>query len=163
MDKPPMDDCHPGNLHTTENMKSPYMTSEPERAKAAAGPPPPPPSMPTSVKIGPVTYSVSVDEQEWRDYEHERQEKGFYAKCFHMELRILINPATPEDFRSFLLWHEVMHAMFEQMMGSPLWLQDLQGLNKEDQEESIIRRMEYPSLQVLRDNPGLVMYLLSHE
>lgn len=160
---PTWKDLMDGNLHTTENMRDPYVDDNCHpRSYGGVGVTPPPP-MPASLKIGPVTYDVICDEKEWKDYEHREQQKGYYGKCYHMELRILLNPEAPENLRAFTLWHEAMHAMFEQMMGSPFWSQDLDGLNKEDQEETIVRRMEYPTLQVLRDNPALLAYVLFHE
>lgn len=117
----------------------------------------PEPVMPRTIKIGVVTYTVIVDEDGWVNIEHETQTKGYYGHTKNATSEIFINPKSSTDVARRTLWHEVMHALCETAMGSPDWTN--LGDEKDDREELIIRRLEHPTLQVLRDNPGLVAYL----
>jgi len=113
--------------------------------------------IPSTVQIGTVTYTVTIDPDAWVRYEHEQQEKGFYGHTHHNRALILLNPENTPDVARQTLWHEVMHALCETTMGSPDW----RGLGKEksDREEAVVRAFESPTLLVLRDNPELVAYL----
>jgi len=114
-------------------------------------------SLPTSVIIGPVTYRVTINPDDWMRYEHKFQSKGDYGHTLNIGATILINPDSTPDVVRLTLWHEIQHALFETVMGSPDWLN--LGENKDDREEAIIRAIESPTLLVLRDNPDLVAYL----
>lgn len=119
----------------------------------------PQPSMPASVKVGPVTYTITRDPDDWMRIEHSTQTKGYYGHSNHHDARIYLNPATTEDVTKLTLWHEVLHAAFETMMGSRDWRH--LGKEHDDREESIIRAIEAPTLTVLAENPELVAYLTS--
>jgi len=113
--------------------------------------------LPSTIQIGSVTYTVTIDPDEWMRYEHENPERGFYGRTNHTRALILIDPESSADVARQTLWHEVMHALCETTMGSPDW----RGLGKEksDREEAVVRAFESPTLLVLRDNPELVAYL----
>jgi len=113
--------------------------------------------IPSTVQIGSVTYTVTVDPDAWMRHEHEHQTKGFYGYTNHVQATILLSPEVTPDVARQTLWHEVMHALCEVTMGSPDW----RGLGKEksDREEAVVRAFESPTLLVLRDNPELVAYL----
>jgi hypothetical protein len=113
--------------------------------------------MPAGIRIGSVTYTVTVDPDEWIRYEHKNQKKGYYGHTEHSTASIYIGPDCTPDVQRLTLWHEVIHALCEVTMGSPGWL-DL-GEEKHDREEAVIRAFESPTLLVLRDNPDLVDYL----
>lgn len=115
--------------------------------------------IPASIRVGSVTYRVTIDPDEWMRYEHENQSKGDYGHTWHATATILINPESTPDVARLTLWHEIQHALCETCMGSPDWLN--LGENKDDREEAIVRAIESPTLLVLRDNPALVAYLTS--
>jgi len=113
--------------------------------------------MPTSVIIGSVTFRVTINPDDWMRIEHKNQSKGNYGFTGYHEATIYINPESTPDTQRLTLWHEVMHAMCEAVMGSPDW----HGLGKEKsaREEAVVSAFESPIVLVLRDNPALVAYL----
>jgi len=114
-------------------------------------------SIPSTVRIGSVTYTVTSDPDTWVRFEHKNQKTGFYGHTDHETATIYVSPETVSDVQRTTLWHEVIHALCEVTMGSPDW----RGLGKEkvDREEAVVRAVESPTLLVLRDNPKLVAYL----
>jgi len=113
--------------------------------------------MPASIRVGSVVYTVTIDPDDWMRVEHKVQSKGDYGHTQNLGATIYVNPAATPDVQRLTLWHEVMHAMCETVMGSPNWL-DL-GEGNAEREESVVRTLESPTLLVLRDNPALVAYL----
>jgi len=115
--------------------------------------------IPTLVRVGSVTYTVTTNPDDWMRYEHKIQSKGDYGHTQNLEATIYLNPASTPDVQRQTLWHEVMHALCETVMGSPSW----RGLGEEksDREEAVVRAFESPIVLVLRDNPGLVAYLVA--
>lgn len=116
---------------------------------------------PTSLKIGPVTYTVTSDINEWTALERQENRLGGYGKSAHRTAMIYLNPDTTESVLRLTLWHEVLHALFETTMGSPSWL--MLAENDFDREEEVVRKLEAPTLTVLRDNPELASYLLASD
>ena len=116
---------------------------------------------PLSVKVGPVAYRVTSDPDEWMRAEHDTQRSGYYGITRNTQAVIYLNPEADPAVTRLTLWHETLHALFEVTMGSPDW----HGLGKthNDREESVIRRLEGPTLTVLRDNPELVSYLTERD
>ncbi|GIT80195.1 hypothetical protein LLS1_18640 [Leifsonia sp. LS1] len=115
------------------------------------------PGMPAEIKVGAVVYTVVTNPDEWVKIEHETQTKGFYGHTQNTPARIYINPDSAPDVARLTLWHEVIHALSETTMGAPDWRH--LGKDRDAREESVIRKLEHPTLQVLRDNPDLVSYL----
>lgn len=115
--------------------------------------------MPASIRVGSVTFRVTTDPDDWMRIEHKNQRKGDYGFTGYHEATIYINPESTPDTQRLTLWHEVMHAMCEAVMGSPDW----HGLGKEKaaREEAVVAAFESPIVCVLRDNPALVAYLTS--
>jgi len=113
--------------------------------------------LPSTIRVGSVTYAVTLDPDEWVRYEHKEQKTGFYGHTDHETASIYLSPETVPDVQRQTLWHEVLHTVCEVPMGSPDW----RGLGKEksDREEAVVRAFESPTLLVLRDNPKLVAYL----
>ncbi len=115
--------------------------------------------LPTSIKVGTITFTftVTVDPDDWMRAEHETQRVGDYGHTNAMRAIISLNPEQSPDTMRLTLWHEVMHALAEVVMGANDW----HGLGKDrdDREETVIRSWESPTLTVLRDNPNLVGYL----
>lgn len=112
---------------------------------------------PKSVRIGQVEYRITSDPDEWMKVEHKTQTKGYYGHTQNTEALICLNPDAAPSVTRLTLWHEVMHAICESALGSPSW--DALGKEKDDREESVIRTLEAPTLNVLADNPDLVAYL----
>lgn len=112
---------------------------------------------PASVLVGSVTYRVTTDPDDWMRIEHKVQSKGDYGHCDNLTATIYVNPDLSPDVARLTLWHEVLHALCEAVIGSSDW----RGLGKakNDREETVIREIESPTLLVLRDNPALVTYL----
>ena len=99
--------------------------------------------IPTSIKVGPVTYDVRV--QNMGDRGQTDPETGVITIADHL---------GPGRARVTLL-HEVMHAMHLHC-GAVIINSD----DADDCEENLIRLWSGPLLMVLRDNPALVAYLL---
>jgi len=106
-----------------------------------------------------VTYLVTVDPDDWMRIEHKTQRKGDYGHCQHDTATIYISPTCSRDVQRLTLWHEVMHALCETVMGAPIWR--YLGPDRNEREESVIRMLESPIVLVLRDNPELVDYLMA--
>lgn len=114
--------------------------------------------LPKEIRIGTVTYTVHQDADTWLKYEHSSQTSGFYGATQFRTAEIFLNPEmTPEQTR-LTLWHEVLHALNQTVMGDPDWTK----LHKDptQAEEIMVRRLEHPTLAVLRDNADLALYLL---
>lgn len=113
--------------------------------------------IPRRIKVGTVTYTVSLDPDEWVRAEHAQKMADSFGHTDNGAARILVNPDHPPHVQRQTLWHEVLHALHWTVLGSPDW----RGLGKDPdaREESVIKSWEHPTLAVLRDNPGLVAYL----
>lgn len=116
-----------------------------------------PVEMPNAVLIGSVIYEVTTNPIDWLRIENATQRKGYYGHTEPLSAIIYISPNTSLDTQRLTLWHEIMHAMCETMMGSPDWLN--LGEDNAAREERVIRAFESPVVCVLRDNPALVAYL----
>jgi len=112
---------------------------------------------PEHVQVGAITYRVSSDPDEWMRYEHDERVSGNYGATHHKSATILLNPESTDDVTRLTLWHEVLHAMSETLMGAPEWRH--LGKDRTTREESVVRLLESPTLTILRDNPDLVAYL----
>jgi hypothetical protein len=113
--------------------------------------------IPHSIIVGAITYRVTMDPDEWLRFEHENQRKGDFGHTNFLSAVIYLNPKCPLDVTRLTLWHEVLHALFSSVMGDMDWVD--MGSDEAAREESVIRRLESPTLLVLRDNPKLVAYL----
>jgi len=113
--------------------------------------------IPSTVQIGSVAFRVTIDPDEWMRIEHKNQSKGNYGYTGFHEATMYINPESTPDTQRLTLWHEVMHALCEAVMGSPDWRH--LGKEKSDREEAVVSAFESPIVCVLRDNPKLVAYL----
>lgn len=117
----------------------------------------PPTKMPASVQIGAVLFGVTTDPIDWVKMEHSRQVKGYYGHTDCTTARIFVNPDCPTGVQRLTLWHEVLHALAETVMGKPDWRH--LGKEVDDREETVVRAWEHPTLAVMRDNPDLMAYL----
>jgi len=114
-------------------------------------------NIPDTVRVGSITYRVTIDLDEWVRFEHANKRSGFVGHTDNAMAIIYINPeCAPEVVRS-TLWHEVMHALCYTVIGSSDWRH--LGKEKSDREEAVVAAFESPIVCVLRDNPQLVAYL----
>lgn len=116
--------------------------------------------MPSEVRVGTVVYKVTADADDWMRIEHSTKTSGYYGHTQNTEATIYLNAGATPDVQRLTLWHEVLHALAETVMGSPDF-RNLPGApdSKSDAEESVVRMFEHSTLAVLRDNPELVAYL----
>ena len=114
-------------------------------------------SIPSTVRIGSVTYTVTIDSDTWVRLEHANKRSGFAGHTDHNTAMIYINPESVPEVARLTLWHEVMHALCYTVMGAPDWHH--LGKEKSDREEAVVAAFESPIVCVLRDNPELVAYL----
>lgn len=113
--------------------------------------------MPSELLIGSIVYQVISDPVLFALKERDEECKGVYGFTTAMKATIFLNPDQTPDNQRLTLWHEIMHALAESVMGNPHW--DNLGEGPTEREEKIIRLFESPTLLVLRDNPLLVKYL----
>lgn len=118
--------------------------------------------IPTQVIIGTVTYAITIDEEQWIRIEHRLQKTGHYGHAMNLEATIYLNPGLAPSMVRLTLWHEILHALFESVMGSPDW-EFLPTSTKDDREEAVIRSLEHATLAVIIDNPSVIGYLMSSE
>lgn len=114
--------------------------------------------VPEKIKVGPVTYTVVVDEDEWMRLEHRSRERNGFGMTEHHTATIYLNPKDSETTQRQTLLHEALHAMMFVLMGSPNF-RNL-GDSQFNREERIARMFEGPLLQLLRDNEDMVAYLV---
>ena len=115
--------------------------------------------IPNSVLVGSIIYRVTQDSGEWVSFEYKHKINGFLGHTDHEHAIIYLNPKCPPDVTRLTLWHEILHALCQVVAGRPDWLN--LGEDQNARDESVIQRLESPTLLVLRDNPQLVTYLTS--
>lgn len=111
-------------------------------------------NLPRSIVVGPFTYRVHHSKKEWKKFE-EQECAG--QTCISSS-NIYLNPQITGPVLKEVLLHETLHACWH-LAGN---VDDLiHKPNQEVREEAAVRVMSTPLLQVLRDNPLLVAYLLA--
>lgn len=104
--------------------------------------------MPASVKVGPLHYEVAADSLSHLLAEHGAT-KPLLGQCDHQALKIVLAPEqAPLALRSTAL-HEVLHAVIA-TAAFPI---------DTDDEERLVRVLEAPLFQLIRDNPALIAWL----
>lgn len=98
--------------------------------------------VPESVIIGPYTYRIEAD-KEWTDSHNA------WAHIQYGRQRIRIDPSTEPDRMRVAVVHEILHGIHE-----------VTNVIGEKWEESLVTQDAPLIVQVLRDNPALVAYLL---
>lgn len=105
--------------------------------------------LPPRLVVGPFIYQVSADAAKLRDHEHnKRGAYGGYTE--HALLEIILDPTLAPGTMRETLWHEVKHAVIY-----------LFGEYGDMNDETYVRRTAAMELAVLRQNPGLVRFLLT--
>lgn len=105
------------------------------------------------MKVGPIEYDVVFDSQVL-DINSLRTGAGVcLGLTLHHATTIMVDDNVSEDVQASTLLHEVLHAVF-----------DVTGVSYDigsKTEEKLIRHLEATLLQVLRENPELVAYLVT--
>jgi hypothetical protein len=91
-------------------------------------------ALPKSVKIGPLVYDMRE--------EARLTAMGLYGQLVRTESAIELLPDLPPGMQEITIWHEIVHEILEQI--------GVKG------EETVINRLAYGIVGVLKDNPGLV-------
>ena len=99
--------------------------------------------LPSHVSIGSMKYRVIDMTQEMHEV------SGAHGLCDTTQLIIYVNPNQSDKKRWSTLWHECLHAQFEESA----MLKD-----KED-EEAIVSHLERIQCLVFKDNPTLMKNL----
>lgn len=108
--------------------------------------------LPKQIKVGPFTFEVTNDPKRWEKATQNMEASGV---CDTEEMVIYLDPAVKDHTkRSVVLWHEIMHAVWDATCHD----MDLRDLEKA--EESFVAASAPVFVQVLRDNPDLVKYLI---
>jgi hypothetical protein len=105
---------------------------------------------PKSIKIGPFTYKIHVDQARC-DRASIEQNQNQVGECDTETGTILISPKLGPLQQAETVLHEVLHA-----------LNDMTGISEQvtsDTEEIIVRALSPALLDCLRRNPALVRYL----
>jgi Zn-dependent peptidase ImmA (M78 family) len=109
-------------------------------------------SFPRKVKVGHARYTMK--------YEAELASiSGANGTCGEDTQTILIDPLMGRDMERDTVLHELLHAVFHLSDARAHLPKDDSGDTK-DAEEKVIRPLASQLLELLRDNPKLVAYLL---
>ena len=100
---------------------------------------------PTKVRIFGIDWAVVEDK---RSAEHGR----FYGKTVHGPAQILLEPEMSEGRRRQTVCHEIIHVISNELLD-----------NTAELKEAQVRALGAGWYQVLRDNPGLVAWLMESE
>lgn len=108
--------------------------------------------LPSSIQIGPYTYTVSTDEHEINRVSVQ-DGVSFWGKIDHGKLTILVDETTHRTKQRAVLLHEVLHGCWEITVP--------QG--EKFTEEQAVSMLAAPLLDTLRRNPALVAFLMAEE
>jgi hypothetical protein len=106
-------------------------------------------ALPVTVKVGPFRYKIITDAQDLRDYEHNHG-SHYVGYTSHKDLKIVIDATQAESQQAETLWHEIKHAV----------LHVIKFDKKDPSLEDYVYGTTPMELAVLRDNPGVVMFLV---
>jgi len=102
---------------------------------------------PRAVKISPYTWSVKWSRHEVLKHHPNGDACG---ACDMESMTIAVDPGKHEDYARVTLLHEILHACIR---SSDPTLDD-------EHEETAVAAISSPLLAALRDNPGVVAYLV---
>ncbi|RWP84752.1 MAG: hypothetical protein EOR11_20035 [Mesorhizobium sp.] len=104
------------------------------------------PARPTSVKIGPFTWTI----KSWDV--RASNNTGAYGLCDKTTQTILIEDGMTLQWEQHIVLHEMLHACY-----CVAGLRELRGAD--DQEEAHVALLAFSLIGVLQDNPEMVAYL----
>jgi hypothetical protein len=102
---------------------------------------------PRSVKVGATPYSVR--------YSSRLSDNGEVGSTTFISQSIELLPGQGPDYERDTLLHEVLHAVVFNTN-----LRSMEGWREDGREEAIVQALAPVLLQVLRENPRLIDYLL---
>lgn len=111
-----------------------------------------PPRLPSHIHVGPLSYEVTQDRTAWLEAA-VREGSEVYGTTDHAKCLIVVDPKQVLGQRRDTLLHETLHCLTE-----------ITGLASElgpDNDERLVRRLTPMLLDVLRNNPRLVAYLMA--
>lgn len=108
-------------------------------------------SAPTTVKVGPYTYTVTLSDARIKELEKENN-ADLYGFTAHSFLEIAVSPDMADLMVRETVLHEVLHAV--------LYTTGISNRFSENAEEHLVRALSPALFQMLRDNPQLVTYLV---
>ena len=102
--------------------------------------------IPETIKIGCITYTVALIKK--------KQLGDYWGRLDKIKQVVEILHSLAPQRKAETLFHEVLHGAYE-----------LAGLNhiEEPSEEQVVNGLSYQLVQILRDNPNLVAYVLEPE
>ena len=106
------------------------------------------PGLPKKVKVGGMSFGISTDASVHLGIEESAGER-VYGQMDPTAARIVLHPGMADSRARQVMVHELLHAA---IFSAGLGLTD-------EVEEPIVRALEGPVLQILRDNPALVKWL----
>lgn len=89
-----------------------------------------------TIKIGSVDYAVVMDDGLKRE--------GLIGQCDYNAQEVRLCPTILDDRRETVFWHEILHAIFEQI--------------GEEQNEALIDRLSYAIHGVLKANASFSLF-----
>jgi hypothetical protein len=95
--------------------------------------------MPDTVRIGPIDYAIAVT-----DNLHSAEGTKLCGQASYSTQTLRVDSKLPQPFRRIILWHEIVHVIFEQ--------------TGQAQDEGVIDAISYALPQILRDNPWLAEF-----
>ena len=110
-------------------------------------------SVPTSVIVGPYTYTVKVDAERIKVLEKESNTE-LYGITTHGTLEIDLQPEVADLVLRETLLHEVLHAV--------LYTTGIADRLSDKNEEHLVRALSPALFSLLRDNHDLVQYLIGN-
>jgi hypothetical protein len=111
-----------------------------------------PTRLPSSVRIGAYTYTVSNGDDFYQKVHSIQDPADILGMCDSVECLICLRPGLPPQVERNSFLHELLHAA-KAVGGHP-------DLSTDDPEEAFISATTHPLLMILRDNPKVVAYLL---
>lgn len=102
-----------------------------------------PPALPKAVRVGPLVYTI----KEWGAFAGDNAQA--YGLCDRTTCVILVRSDLSPQKQAETLWHEVLHAAYH---GAGLTV-------GEHFEERTVNALTFTTLQVIKDNPDLLVYL----
>lgn len=106
---------------------------------------------PKKIKVGPFVYNLTLDKKSFDNYGAKVKDLEAVGYTDTFQSNIHISPDINIGMQREVILHEVFHSIYH-MMG-------LGGFLPEEKEELIVNALGVAMLQVIRDNPNLMLYL----
>jgi hypothetical protein len=110
--------------------------------------------LPDVIQVGLLQYTVSETYEDLAEY-HNATGDDVYGVTDHVKGTILMAPHMNKSRKPITLMHEVLHAASE--------ASGLHSMHDCDEEEQMVHLLAPVMVQVLRDNPKFVRYVIQGE